>query len=180
MAPGFVTLQIPVGHVREPLHMTIQKEELGTVTVDLGVGIAFTGDGGEASVVEKPNERRGIGHASQRAFAAFSTGAGGTSVEGIMKEHSSIAGAWIGGANPSLSGQGDGRIGSPRTFLVIGRETDEGWQVGIPCVSGRDAIGCPIHGKQVVLLGCEGMGGDTPSLEVRKARDAAGQGQPGR
>ena len=49
--------QIPVGRVREPLHMTVQKEELRTGTVDVGVSIAFAGDCGKTAIIEEPHER---------------------------------------------------------------------------------------------------------------------------
>jgi len=57
MAEGFISFQIPIGRVWESLDMAIQEEELRSGAVEVGMGIAFAGDGGDAAIVEEPDER---------------------------------------------------------------------------------------------------------------------------
>lgn len=39
------------------MDMAIQEEELRSGAVEVGMGIAFAGDGGDAAIVEEPDER---------------------------------------------------------------------------------------------------------------------------
>ena len=38
------------------MHVTIEKEELGAGTMNVGMGVAFAGNGREAAIVKEPDE----------------------------------------------------------------------------------------------------------------------------
>lgn len=94
------------------------------------MNIVLLSDRGQASIVEKPDEKF---RAANRAEVDTTAGtvAVDVFVEAVVKQILSIASASVRGANPNRAGQGYLIIGSPGQ-RGVGRDTDGKWELDIP------------------------------------------------
>lgn len=114
--------------------MSVQKQEVGSVGVKVGVNVVLLCHRRFLSVVKKPDERmrrRQGGHFDVIARTAPID----QTIEAVMEKVGSIASPLVGWTEPDRSREGNGGIGAPRQFVVAGKPDHVG-EIDIPAKPG--------------------------------------------
>lgn len=93
---------IPIGRAGETLDMAVQKKELSTGTMGVGMCITLSGDGGDLAIVIQPDERPGIRCRGERCTITSRDSC--TTIEAIVEEDATVAAALVGWAQPDRVG----------------------------------------------------------------------------
>jgi hypothetical protein len=72
------------------LDMPVQKEEVGAARMGVGVCVPFCRNGGQLSILKKPDQRGRLGNRSNARLARRFTGSVDTAVQRVVEEHAAI------------------------------------------------------------------------------------------
>jgi len=157
----------------DPANTAIEEKDVGCPPMECAVEVARACHGRSLAIVEKPDGTGRFRDGIQAHSPGIPSAAVDETVQGEVEEQVTVAPARVGRAEPEAVAQWSNGVGSPRSFVVVGRDSHHRGQVGVPGIVGGDAIGCPIGRQPTAGIHLVQMGSEAPLLEMGEAGTGA-------